>query len=168
MRFVVRVLLVLALLVMLPGAGVYAATIEFTTISVSDGIYSVVISDDEDLGPPVLSPGDNVDINGVGATFSGTYYVDTVTHSISTDGYRQRFKLKRNATASVVERGQTDEVLILSDYKFSFSSTVVDGTTKVRLEVAPIHKRTAVARYGLGVLILLIIITLILARLRRN
>ena len=100
MRFVVRALLVLALLVMLSGTRMYAATIEFTTISGRDGIYSIVISDDVDLSLPGLSRGDIVGVYGVGDTYGGLYYVDSVTHSFSRNGYRQSFKLKRNATGS--------------------------------------------------------------------
>lgn len=39
-----------------------------------------------------------VDVDGVGSTYGGTYYVDEVTHAFSLEGYRQRFKLLRNAT----------------------------------------------------------------------
>ena len=38
-----------------------------------------------------------VEVDGVGSTYGGKYYVDEVTHLFSRDGYRQRFKLLRNA-----------------------------------------------------------------------
>jgi hypothetical protein len=38
-----------------------------------------------------------VPVDGLGERFSGTYYVDSVTHNFNTQGYRQRFKLLRNA-----------------------------------------------------------------------
>ncbi len=36
-------------------------------------------------------------VRGAGPQFSGTYYVQSVTHTINGDGYSQRFSLKRNA-----------------------------------------------------------------------
>lgn len=45
----------------------------------------------------VLQPGKPVSVEGIGETHTGTYYVDEVTHKISTDGYRQDFVLLRNA-----------------------------------------------------------------------
>ncbi len=38
-----------------------------------------------------------VDVDGVGERFSGTYYVDSVTHRFDRTGYAQRFSLMRNA-----------------------------------------------------------------------
>jgi phage protein D len=37
-------------------------------------------------------------VRGAGPQFSGTYYVQSVTHTINGDGYAQRFSLKRNAS----------------------------------------------------------------------
>jgi phage protein D len=37
-------------------------------------------------------------VRGAGKTFNGTYYVDRVLHTLSGNGYRQAFSLKRNAT----------------------------------------------------------------------
>ena len=39
-----------------------------------------------------------VGVYGIGATYSGHYYVDTVEHVFDTSGYRQTFNLLRNAT----------------------------------------------------------------------
>ena len=36
-------------------------------------------------------------VRGAGPQFSGTYYVQSVTHTINGDGYTQKFSLKRNA-----------------------------------------------------------------------
>jgi phage protein D len=36
-------------------------------------------------------------VRGAGPQFSGTYYVQSVTHTINGDGYSQKFSLKRNA-----------------------------------------------------------------------
>ena len=44
----------------------------------------------------VLKPRGTVTIKGVGATYSGIYYVIHVTHSFTADGYTQLFRVKRN------------------------------------------------------------------------
>jgi len=38
-----------------------------------------------------------VNVDGLGVTYAGLYYVDEVTHKFSLEGYRQTFKLIRNA-----------------------------------------------------------------------
>lgn len=45
----------------------------------------------------VLRVGEPVDVDGVGERYSGTYYVDTVTHRFDARGYDQSFTLLRNA-----------------------------------------------------------------------
>lgn len=45
----------------------------------------------------VLQVGKLVPVDGVGSQFNGLYYVDTVSHHFSVDGYSQSFKLMRNA-----------------------------------------------------------------------
>lgn len=50
-------------------------------------------------GVGVIRSGDEININGVGPAFEGTYYVQEVTHTFSSDsGYRRSFRLKRSAT----------------------------------------------------------------------
>jgi len=46
----------------------------------------------------VLLSHKTVEVDGVGSTWGGKYYVDEVTHVFSIEGYRQNFKLLRNAT----------------------------------------------------------------------
>lgn len=46
----------------------------------------------------VLRAKRTVMVRGAGRQFSGTYYVERVTHTISGDGYSQQFSLRRNAT----------------------------------------------------------------------
>ena len=46
----------------------------------------------------VLRPGRLVRVDGTGTRNGGLYYVDTVSHAFTPDGYRQRFELIRNAT----------------------------------------------------------------------
>jgi hypothetical protein len=45
----------------------------------------------------VLKPRGTVTIKGVGATYSGVYYVTHVTHTLTPNGYTQLFRAKRNA-----------------------------------------------------------------------
>jgi phage protein D len=45
----------------------------------------------------VLKPRQTVTIKGVGATYSGVYYVTHVTHTFTPQGYTQFFRAKRNA-----------------------------------------------------------------------
>ncbi|MEZ4727621.1 MAG: contractile injection system protein, VgrG/Pvc8 family [Caldilineaceae bacterium] len=44
-----------------------------------------------------LKPRRTVTIKGVGERYSGVYYVSHVTHTFGEDGYRQHFRVKRNA-----------------------------------------------------------------------
>ncbi len=46
----------------------------------------------------VLRTYELVPVDGVGQTYGGIWYVDAVRHSFTANGYRQRFKLVRNAT----------------------------------------------------------------------
>ncbi len=45
----------------------------------------------------VLRVGEPVGVDGVGERYGGTWFVDTVSHRFSSDGYRQSFTLLRNA-----------------------------------------------------------------------
>jgi hypothetical protein len=45
----------------------------------------------------VLRSGLPVGVDGLGDWMSGVYYVDSVSHAFSPQGYRQRFRLLRNA-----------------------------------------------------------------------
>jgi hypothetical protein len=45
----------------------------------------------------VLLPGLPVGVDGTGTRLAGLYYVDSVTHTFNANGYRQRFRLLRNA-----------------------------------------------------------------------
>ncbi|MBM0745398.1 hypothetical protein JOY44_28655 (plasmid) [Phormidium sp. CLA17] len=45
----------------------------------------------------VLRARQTVTIKGIGETYSGVYYVTHVTHSFSAEGYKQIFRVKRNA-----------------------------------------------------------------------
>ena len=49
-----------------------------------------------------------VGVYGVGETYSGLYYVDSVSHTFDQNGYRQSFKLLRNATGQNTEPESED------------------------------------------------------------
>ena len=48
-------------------------------------------------GVAVVKSGDEINVDGIGPTLGGLYYVDEVEHTFSSSGYRQRFKLTRSA-----------------------------------------------------------------------
>jgi len=56
----------------------------------------------------VLQPSRTVKVEGVGNTYGGLWYVDEVKHSFSADGYRQAFRLIRNATGGLGLSGKLD------------------------------------------------------------
>ena len=58
----------------------------------------------------VLLPGLPVSVDGAGDTLGGVYYVDHVTHVIDTDGYRQKFRLLRNAFGDNLNGGGLDRL----------------------------------------------------------
>jgi len=55
-----------------------------------------------------------VTVDGAGETYGGTYYVDEVQHRFSTDGYREGFKLLRNATGEEGAAGLASPLASLS------------------------------------------------------
>lgn len=58
----------------------------------------------------VLLSHETVTVDGVGETYGGLYYVDEVVHTFSAEGYRQRFKLLRNATGEQASAGQANRL----------------------------------------------------------
>jgi len=53
------------------------------------------------VGLPALSAGCKVEIEGLGARFSGTYYVISTTHTLGDSGYTTRFEARREVTGSL-------------------------------------------------------------------
>ena len=53
----------------------------------------------------VIPVGMPVPVDGIGAFFGGVYYVDSVTHSFTLDGYTQSVKLLRNAYGDNIDGG---------------------------------------------------------------
>ena len=51
----------------------------------------------ESIGLPDIVPDINIALQGIGRTFSKTYYVDSAKHTISGGGYRTSFSVKRTS-----------------------------------------------------------------------
>ncbi len=51
----------------------------------------------------VLRVGEPVGVNGIGASYDGIYYVDTVSHRFTPAGYRQRFTLLRSTAGDELD-----------------------------------------------------------------
>jgi hypothetical protein len=70
----------------------------------------------------VLRVAETVMVDGVGDRLSGEYYVDSVTHRFSEDGYRQGFRLLRNAYGGNVASGAAGALsAVLGSVAASFS-----------------------------------------------
>jgi len=68
----------------------------------------------------VLQVGGLVPVDGVGDRLNGLYYVDTVSHPFSNDGYRQTFKVLRNAYGDNVPSGPLGGLSASVSVSFSF------------------------------------------------
>lgn len=53
------------------------------------------------IGLPALTAGCKVEIEGLGARFSGTYFVSATTHTLGDSGYTTRFDARREVTGSL-------------------------------------------------------------------
>jgi phage protein D len=53
------------------------------------------------VGLPSLMAGTKVEIEGVGARFSGVYFITATTHSFGDSGYTTRFDARREVTGSL-------------------------------------------------------------------
>lgn len=59
--------------------------------------FAVVAEGEVGPGVGVLRPGGIVNVRGAGRLYNGSYYVTRVSHTITRDGYLQRFQASRNA-----------------------------------------------------------------------
>jgi len=59
--------------------------------------YALVASGEVGDGVGVLRPGGLVNVRGAGRVYNGSYFLTRVTHTITDDGYTQRFEARRNA-----------------------------------------------------------------------
>ena len=57
--------------------------------------YEFITGSGEVIGLPDLRPGDNLELDGLGRRFSGTYYVKKVEHTIGGSGFTSRFEVRR-------------------------------------------------------------------------
>ena len=57
--------------------------------------YEFITASGEVIGLPDLRPGDNVDLDGLGERFSGSYYVKKVEHKLGNAGFTSRFEARR-------------------------------------------------------------------------
>jgi phage protein D len=57
--------------------------------------YEFITGSGEIIGLPDLRPGDNLELDGLGQRFSGTYYVKKVEHKIGGSGFTSRFEVRR-------------------------------------------------------------------------
>lgn len=48
----------------------------------------------ESIGIPEIQPDSNIKMDGLGAMFSKTYYLDQATHTIGSSGFKTTFKVK--------------------------------------------------------------------------
>jgi phage protein D len=56
--------------------------------------YSYITGNGQVIGIPDLRPGDNVELQGLGQRFSGTYYVTKVEHTLGGSGYVTSFDVR--------------------------------------------------------------------------
>lgn len=57
---------------------------------------NVVVASGVTVGLPDLRAGRKVEIEGLGARYSGTYYITSTTHTIGEGGYRTQFEARRD------------------------------------------------------------------------
>jgi phage protein D len=62
----------------------------------NDNAKKFLTGEGEAIGLPELRPDRNVQLSRLGPFFSKTYYIETATHKIDTNGYRTRFKVKES------------------------------------------------------------------------
>jgi len=58
---------------------------------------TLITGEAETVGMPEIRPGVNIKLENLGQWFSGKYYVEEATHTIDSNGYKTRFKVRRNA-----------------------------------------------------------------------
>ena len=63
----------------------------------SERLKQLVEANGTTVGLPDLRAGQNILIKGVGARFSGRYFVTKTTHTINAEGYRTKFTARREA-----------------------------------------------------------------------
>ena len=106
----------------------YAATIDFATVSSTEAIYNLsIVADTETAGLSDISPGDTIELSGLGALFTGKYYVSEVVHTFGSEGYMSAFTLDRQEGALVDDEGNTDIGLTLLSFQVA-TFDIVQGS----------------------------------------
>jgi uncharacterized protein len=59
--------------------------------------YNYITATGQVIGLPDLRPGDNLEVQGLGKRFSGTYYVTKVEHALGSSGYLTTFDVRNYA-----------------------------------------------------------------------
>jgi phage protein D len=57
--------------------------------------YEFITGSGQVIGLPDLRPGSNLELNGLGKRFSGTYYIKKVEHTLGSSGYVTQFDVRR-------------------------------------------------------------------------
>jgi phage protein D len=70
--------------------------LELAQALLADASYRFFTAHGRTVGLPDLRPGDNVEVHGVGPTFSGTYYVTHVMHTLGDKGFFTEFDCRRS------------------------------------------------------------------------
>lgn len=92
-----------------PNGATGAETTARAQASANENAWKLIAEGELDgtLYGHVLKTHETVRVDGVGDTYGGVYYVDEVRHVFNMDGYRQTFKLLRNAVGDQ-PAGQSD------------------------------------------------------------
>ena len=97
-----------------------AATIDFATVSPIEATYNLsIVAETETAGLAGISPGDMIDLSGLGDLFTGRYYISEVVHTFGSEGYRTSFTLDREEGALVDGGGSTDIGLTLLNFEIA-------------------------------------------------
>jgi len=133
------------------SSSAHALSIDFNVISLSPdlGTYSLVFTDSESYYLPDLVPGDNIDLNGIGDTYGGKYYVDEVTHSFSSGEYRSDFTLERNEIGGT---GGTEVSFFLPRIRLTVQEILFSGEIFTSLEITTVPEPSTLLLFGTGLI----------------
>ena len=95
-----------------PSGATAAETSARAQATANENAWKVIAEGELDgsLYGHVLLTFKTVNVDGVGDTYGGSYYVDQVQHRFAAEGYRQRFRLVRNATGEAGQAPTSDPI----------------------------------------------------------